>query len=102
MAQHDWSKEQEELRQQCLIILLKHAHEQGREDNRAVYECCNEWIQGNGTTEGLVQHYEKYHMRGEPTATDYAPPNTDIRDVPVTDFNSTHTKVSKGGRTQNW
>ena len=72
MAQHDWTKEQEELRQQSLIILLKHAHEMGREDNRGVYECCNEWIQSNGTTEGLVQHNEKYHMRGEnPAANGY-------------------------------
>ena len=72
MAQHDRTKEQEELRQQSLIILLKHAHEMGREDNRGVYECCNEWIQSNGTTEGLVQHYEKYHMRGEnPAANGY-------------------------------
>ena len=92
MAQHDWSKEQEELRQQCLIILLKHAHEQGREDNRAVYECANDWCTGHSNTDGIVQHYEKYHMRGEPTATDYAMPNTDIRSKPVTDYNSTHTQ----------
>ena len=72
MAQHDWTKEQEELRQQSLIILLKHAHEMGREDNRGVYECCNEWIKSDGTTEVLVQNYEKYHMRGEnPAANGY-------------------------------
>mgnify|MGYP001223576631 FL=1 len=70
--EHEWSPEQEELRQKCLVILLNYAHEMGREDNRAVYECCNEWIQSNGTTEGLVQHYEKYHMRGEnPAANGY-------------------------------
>ncbi len=92
MAQHEWTKEQEELRQQSLIILLKHAHEQGREDNRAVYECANDWCTGHSNTDGIVQHYEKYHMRGEPTATDYAMPNTDIRSKPVTDYNSTHTQ----------
>jgi len=66
MADHSqWTKEQEELRQQSLIILLKHAHESGREDNRAVYECANEWCTSHSNTDGIVEHYEKYHMRGE-------------------------------------
>ena len=60
MSQHEWTKEQEELRQKCLIILLKHANEVGREDNRAVYECSNAWIMSHSDTEGLVEHYEQY------------------------------------------
>ena len=61
MSQHEWSTEQEELRQQCLIILLKHANEVGRENNRACYECSNAWIMSHSDTEGLVEHYEQYN-----------------------------------------
>ena len=49
------SGEQMKLRQQVLGILLKNF-----DDNRAIYECADEWTQKFKTTSGLLKYYETY------------------------------------------
>ena len=50
--------EQMKLRQQTLSILLKNFG-----DNRAIYECADEWTQKFKTTSGLVKYYETYFAK---------------------------------------
>ena len=47
-----------ELRQKTLTILLKNLN-----DNRAIYECAEEWTSKFETTSGLVQYYKTYFAK---------------------------------------
>ena len=49
------SNEQMKLRQQTLSILLKNFN-----DNRAIYECADEWTNKFETTSGLIKYYKTY------------------------------------------
>ena len=49
---------QMKLRQQTLSILLKNFN-----DNRAIYECADEWTQKFKTTSGLIKYYETYFTK---------------------------------------
>ena len=62
----DWlySKERMNLREQCLLILLKKygggSHDET--DNQSIYECAHDWIsQGHNTTSGIIKYYEAYY-----------------------------------------
>ena len=46
------------LRQQTLSILLKNF-----DDNRAIYECADEWTSKFKTTSGLVKYYKTYFAK---------------------------------------
>ena len=50
--------EQMKLRQQTLSILLNNF-----DDNRAIYECAEEWTSKFETTSGLVQYYKTYFAK---------------------------------------
>ena len=50
--------EQMKLRQQTLSILLKNF-----DDNRAIYECADEWTEKFKTTSGLIKYYETYFAK---------------------------------------
>ena len=52
------SNEQMELRQQTLSILLKNFN-----NNRAIYECADEWTSKFKTTSGLVKYYKTYFAK---------------------------------------
>ena len=52
------NNEQMELRQQTLSILLKNF-----DDNRAIYECADEWASKFQTTSGLVKYYKTYFAK---------------------------------------
>lgn len=50
--------EQMKLRQQTLSILLKNF-----DDNRAIYECAEEWTNKFKTTSGLIKYYKTYFAK---------------------------------------
>ena len=49
------SMQNELLRRRALSILLKNF-----DDNRAIYECADEWTSKFKTTSGLVKYYKTY------------------------------------------
>ena len=54
------NNEQMELRQQTLSILLKNFN-----NNRAIYECADEWASKFTTTSGLIKYYKTYFAKQE-------------------------------------
>jgi len=61
----DWrySQKNMELRQQVLLVLLKH-YGDGDHPNLSMYECADEWInKGNVSTSGLVKYYKAYYTK---------------------------------------
>ncbi len=50
------TEEQLKLRQEVLTILLKNF-----DDNRAIYECADEWCSKQVTTSGLIKYFEAYY-----------------------------------------
>ena len=46
------------LRKETLNILLKNF-----DDNRAIYECADEWVSKFKTTSGLVKYYKTYFAK---------------------------------------
>ncbi len=49
----------EKLRQETLGILLKKFGHTN--NNRAIYECADDWVSKFKTTAGLVKYYETYY-----------------------------------------
>ena len=47
------TEEQLKLRQEVLTILLKNF-----DDNRAIYECADDWCSTQVTTSGLIKYFE--------------------------------------------
>ena len=54
----EYSESQMHFRKQVLSILLKNF-----DDNRAVYECADEWTSKFKTTSGLVKYYKNYFAK---------------------------------------
>ena len=52
------TEEQLKLRQEVLTILLKNF-----DDNRAIYECADEWCSKKVTTSGLIQYFKAYYAK---------------------------------------
>jgi hypothetical protein len=52
------NNEQMKLRQQTLSILLNNF-----DDNRAIYECAEEWTSKFKTTSGLIKYYKTYFAK---------------------------------------
>ena len=52
------NNEHMELRQQTLSILLKNFN-----NNRAIYECADEWVSKFTTTSGLIKYYKTYFAK---------------------------------------
>ncbi len=52
------SDEELKLRRETLSILLKNF-----DDNRAIYECADEWTSKFKTTSGLVKYYKTYFAK---------------------------------------
>ena len=50
--------EELKLRRETLNILLKNF-----DDNRAIYECADEWVSKFNTTSGLVKYYKTYFAK---------------------------------------
>ena len=50
--------EQMKLRQQTLSILLNNF-----DDNRAIYECVEDWTSKFKTTSGLIKYYKTYFAK---------------------------------------
>ena len=56
----DYTKEQMRLREQSIEVLFTNFGYTN--DNKAIYECADEWIvKGNVTTSGLVKYYRAYY-----------------------------------------
>ena len=55
-----FNDEQMKLRQQTLSILLKNF-----DDNRAIYECADEWCSKQSTTSGIVLYFKAYYGKYE-------------------------------------
>ena len=52
------SMQNELLRRRALSILLKNF-----DDNRAIYECADEWVSKFKTTSGVVKYYKTYFAK---------------------------------------
>ena len=52
------SDEELKLRRETLKILLKNF-----DDNRAIYECADEWTNKFETTSGLIKYYKTYFAK---------------------------------------
>tara|TARA_B100000287_G_C20413374_1_gene694495 strand:- start:247 stop:405 length:159 start_codon:yes stop_codon:yes gene_type:complete len=50
------TEEQLKLRQEVLTILLKNF-----DDNRAIYECADDWCSKQVTTSGLIKYFQAYY-----------------------------------------
>ena len=50
------TEEQLKLRQEVLTILLKNF-----DDNRAIYECADDWCSKQYTTNGLANYFKAYY-----------------------------------------
>ena len=56
----DYTKEQMKLREQSIEVLFTNFGYTN--DNKAIYECADEWIaKGNVNTSGLVKYYKAYY-----------------------------------------
>ena len=51
-----YSEQKMKLRQETLSILMKNF-----DDNKAIYECADEWVSKQVTTAGLVSYYKAYY-----------------------------------------
>ena len=51
-----YSERKMKLRQETLSILMKNF-----DDNKAIYECADEWVSKQVTTSGLVSYYKAYY-----------------------------------------
>ena len=60
MTEDTYSDKKLKLRQEVLAILLKkYSHEN---DNRAIYECANEWVEKYVISAGVVDYYNAYRQ----------------------------------------
>ena len=50
--------EELKLRRETLNILLKNF-----DDNRAIYECADEWVSKFNTTSGVIKYYKTYFAK---------------------------------------
>ena len=50
------TEEQLKLRQEVLTLLLKNF-----DDNRAIYECADDWCSKQVPTSGLIKYFEAYY-----------------------------------------
>ena len=50
------SEAQLKLRQEVLTLLLKNY-----DDNKAIYECADDWCSKQVTTSGLIKYFEAYY-----------------------------------------
>ena len=58
MTEATYSDAKMKLRKEVLAILLKkYSHEN---DNRAIYECANEWVEKYVISAGVVDYYNAY------------------------------------------
>ena len=58
MTEDNYSDEKLKLRQEVLAILLKkYSHEN---NNRAIYECADEWVNKYVISAGVVDYYNAY------------------------------------------
>ena len=58
MTEATYSDAKMKLRKEVLAILLKkYSHEN---DNRAIYECANEWVEKYVISAGVVDYYKAY------------------------------------------
>ena len=56
MNQNNYSEKKLELRRRVLSILLNNFN-----DNKAIYECADDWSSKFTTTSGLIQYYKTYY-----------------------------------------
>jgi len=60
MTEATYSDAKMKLRKEVLAILLKkYSHEN---DNRAIYECANEWVEKYVISAGVVDYYNAYRQ----------------------------------------
>ena len=60
MTEATYSDAKMKLRREVLAILLKkYSHEN---DNRAIYECANEWVEKYPISGGVVDYYNAYRQ----------------------------------------
>ena len=60
MTESTYSDAKMKLRKEVLAILLKkYSHEN---DNRAIYECANEWVEKYVISAGVVDYYNAYRQ----------------------------------------
>ena len=60
MTESNYSYAKMKLRREVLAILLKkYSHEN---DNRAIYECANEWVEKYVISAGVVDYYNAYRQ----------------------------------------
>ena len=60
MTEATYSDAKMKLRREVLAILLKkYSHEN---DNRAIYECANEWVEKYVISAGVVDYYNAYRQ----------------------------------------
>ena len=60
MTEATYSDVKMKLRKEVLAILLKkYSHEN---DNRAIYECANEWVEKYVISAGVVDYYNAYRQ----------------------------------------
>ena len=52
-----YNPEKMQLRQRCLTILMG----QFPTENATVYNCCDDWIEKQVTTHGIVDYYKHYY-----------------------------------------
>ena len=59
MTESNYSYAKMKLRKEVLAILLKkYGHEN---NNKAIYECANEWCEKQYTTNGLANYFKAYY-----------------------------------------
>ena len=58
MTEATYSDAKMKLRQEVLAILLKKYGHEG--NNKAIYECADEWVGKQVTTNGIVKYFEAY------------------------------------------
>ena len=56
---NELTEEQLKLRERVLIILLKEFSSE--KNNRAIYNCADEWCKKQVSTNGLVSYYKAYY-----------------------------------------
>ena len=55
---NNYSESQMHLQRQALTILL-----QNFDNNRAIYECADEWVSKFKTTSGIIKYYKTYFAK---------------------------------------
>ena len=56
---NELTEEKLQLRERALLILLKEFS--GKKNNRAIYDCADDWCNKQVTTNGLVSYYKAYY-----------------------------------------